>query len=113
MEIRLIIRTVLHSGYADLGGLQPCAEQLSISASVPSIRPRPIKSASCARSLVACQAWAPLRNPMGDLVAVDGVGAAVAGHAAKQRFHFRGGRLRSGGLAAATSHGEHEHAAIG
>src|SRR5262249_26781423 len=28
---------------------------------------------------------------MGDLVAVDGVGAAVAGHAAKQRFHLCGG----------------------
>ena len=50
---------------------------------------------------------------MGDLVAVDGVGAAIAGHAAKQRFDLRGGRLRSGGLAAAAPHGEHEHAPVG
>src|SRR5262245_35373513 len=50
---------------------------------------------------------------MGDLVAVDGIGAAVAGHAAKQRFHLRRRRLRAGGLAAAAPHGEHEHAPVG
>src|SRR5262245_63056038 len=35
---------------------------------------------------------------MGDLVAVDGVGAAVAGHAAKQRFHLCGGAFAPAGL---------------
>jgi hypothetical protein len=50
---------------------------------------------------------------MGDLVAVDRVGAAVAGHAAKQRFHLRGRRLGPYGLAAVARDGEHQHASIG
>src|SRR5215471_11605939 len=50
---------------------------------------------------------------MGDLIAVDAVGAAIAGHAAKQRFHLCRRRLRSPGLAAAAPHGEHQHAPVG
>src|ERR1700730_13227790 len=50
---------------------------------------------------------------MGDLVAVDAVGPAIAGHAAKQRFDLRGGRLRPRGLVAAARPGEHQHAPVG
>src|SRR6266542_2165268 len=52
-------------------------------------------------------------NAMGDLVTVDRVGAAVAGHAAKQGFHLRGCRLRPCGLAAVARHGEDQHASVG
>src|SRR5712691_7758948 len=50
---------------------------------------------------------------VGDLVAVDRVGAAVAGHAAKERLRLRRGRLRSRGLAAAAADVEHQHAPVG
>ena len=48
-----------------------------------------------------------------DLVALDGVGAAVAGHAAKQRFRLGRGRVGARRLAAAGGDIEHHHAAVG
>src|SRR6478609_381157 len=48
-----------------------------------------------------------------DLVAVDRVGAAIAGHAAEQGFRLRRRRVGSRRLAAAVPDIEHHHAAVG
>src|SRR5262249_19615913 len=74
-EHRISPYGIWHCAIAKLEGLKPCAERLSTSECQPSTRPRPTRSASCARLRTA---WAVRSSRFTKIMASAALGDATS-----------------------------------